>query len=60
MGEQAAGILVAALGKVPEVSELEEAPSDFPAFDPLHANCAMTTNVSAKCTDYYYALEKTL
>lgn len=57
LGMNIADIMTKTLGPVPQ-STLSVAA--FPAFDGLHAHCALQTTVAATCADTYAALDKTV
>jgi len=57
LGMDMADILTKTLGPVPQSALSADA---FPAFDSFHANCAMQTTVSAKCSDVKAAFDKTV
>jgi hypothetical protein len=57
LGMNIADIMTKTLGPVPEATLFADA---FPAFDGLHANCAMRISVAGSCAAAYTALDATL
>lgn len=57
LGMDIADIMTKTLGPVPQSGVSAD---KFPAFDTFHAHCAMTTTLSASCSDVYAALNKTV